>query len=155
MGYCDIGAVEAHNPSRRYGPQTTPNTDQVLVYITNRSAELDAMLLDLGISAPVPTSASVAYAWLGACCAYGAAADAEAAMFPASVERDETPHVAYLRKRWEAMTTALVSGGINLADAPRLPTTSSSRGPRGLGRDTTVCATPFFTRSQVNDGTET
>ena len=153
MGYCDIGHVQAHNPTRRYSAQTTPSTEQVLSFITTRAAELDVMLLDRGISVPVTTAAPASYAWLTAVNAYGAAADAEAAMFPASMERDETPHVAYLRRRWEEMTTALRDGAISLQDAPRLPDSTGSRGPRGLkGSDR---ATAWFRRESLDYGAET
>lgn len=151
-GYCTIAEVQAHNAQRRYSAQTTPSTEQVLSFITSRAAELDVMLLDRGISVPVATTSPAARAWLSAVNAYGAAADAEASMFPASVERDETPHVTYLRKRWEEMTTALRDGSISLQDAPRLPDSTGSRGPRGIkGSDR---ATAWFRRDQAYYGVE-
>lgn len=153
-GYCDIAAVQAHNAVRRYGPQTTPSTEQVLSFISARAAELDVMMMGLGISTPVPATSATSYAWLAAANAYGAAADAEAAMFPASADRDETPHVVYLRRRWEEMTMALVNGDVTLSDAPILPSTSTSRGPRGLGRDTSIDQTPWFSREDA-DGSGT
>ena len=152
-GYCDIGAVQAHNAQRRYSAQTTPSTEQVLSFITSRAAELDVMLLDRGIAVPVTAASPASYAWLAAVNAYGAAADAEAAMFPASVERDETPHVTYLRKRWEEMTSALRDGAISLQDAPRLPDSSGSRGPRWLKGSER--ATAWFRRESLDYGAET
>lgn len=148
-GYCDIADVQALNPSRRYGVQTTPSTEQVLVMIDLAAAELNARLMDRGISVPVPSTASASFQWLRRANAYGAAMDAEAAMFPASQDRDETPHVAWLRKRWQDLLDALSSGDANLSDAPREPSTSTSRGPRGLGR-ANVDATAYFTRDQIN-----
>lgn len=150
MSYCDISDVQALNPTRRYGPQTTPNTEQVMTLIALAAGELDGLLMDRGISVPVPSTSTASYAWLRRANAYGAAMDAEAAMFPAGADRDETPHVAYLRRRWEAMLAALTSGEASLSDAPRLPETSTSRGPRGLGR--TAGATSWFSREDA-DGT--
>ena len=150
-GYCDIADVQALNPTRRYGPQTTPSTEQVLTIIDLAAGELDGILMDRGITVPVPSTSTAAYAWLRRANAYGAAMDAEAAMFPASADRDETPHVAYLRRRWEAMLDALSSGDANLSDAPREPETSTSRGPRGLGRDRSIVdAGPWFSRSDAD-----
>lgn len=148
-GYCDIADVQALNPTRRYGVQTTPSTEQVLIFIDMAAGELNGLLMDRGISVPVPSTATASYAWLRRANAYGAAMDAEAAMFPASQDRDDTPHVAWLRKRWEYMLEALSSGDANLSDAPRLPDTPTTRGPRGLGR-ANVDATAYFTRDQIN-----
>ena len=147
MGYCSLADVQALNPTRRYSSQTTPTSSEVLTMIDLAAGELDGLLMDMQIAVPVPDDAIASRAWLRRANAYGAAMDAEAAMFPASGDRDETPHVAYLRKRWEAMLAALTSGDAALADAPRLPSTSTSRGPLGLGRG--GIGTAFFVRDDA------
>lgn len=152
MAYADISHIQALNPARTYAAQTTPNIEQVLLYADLRSAELDAVLADMGISTPVPATATVSFGWLRAACAYGAAADAEAAMFPGTVNRDQTGHLQYLQGRWDQMLDALTKGRVNLTDAPRVASTSAGTAPLGLRRTlaTTGVATSWFRGEHVD-----
>lgn len=154
MGYCDIADVSALSPTRRYGPQTTPSIDQVLALIELRSGELDGILQDRGIAVPVDSTATASISWLRSACAYGAAMDAEAAAFPAGSDRDETPHVGYLRRRWERMLDDLSTGRVGLSDAPRVSATSASRAPLGPRRERSVdpVATSWFRTDQTEAG---
>ena len=119
MSYADTGDVQAKVPQRRFGPQTTPTPDDVLRYCRDRSAELDAILLDRGYVAPVDEATSpIGFGWLRSAVSYGAAMDAESAGFPGQGDQGETPRLAFLRGQWERMLDMLRDGDVRLGDVP-------------------------------------
>lgn len=149
--YADVGDVQALIPQRRFGPQTTPTPDDVLRYCARRSGELDALMADKGIAAPLDSAASpLAFAWARSAASYGAAMDAEAAGFPGQGDHGESPRLAFLRGQWERMIDALIAGEVRLTDAPRLDDASGTAGFRFAGGS--AGAGPWFDRGQTFTG---
>lgn len=79
MGYATISHVQAFAPQRVFSATSVPNTSQVAQFLTERAGEIDALLLAIGYSLPVPAGATVALAALERANALGAWADVEAA----------------------------------------------------------------------------
>jgi len=124
--YAEPGDVQVLTPARRFGPQTTPSIEDVRRYCDMRSRELDALLADRGITVPVEDAAAVTRGWLRMVCAYGAAADAEAAG-PNTGADTEGIHLKYLRGRWDGMVKMLMDGKVTLPDATRSETQTTGR----------------------------
>ncbi len=151
MSYADIGDVQAQIPQRRFGPQTTPTPDDVIRYCARRSAELDAILMDRGYTAPVLEATSpVGFGWLRAAVTYGAAMDAESAGFPGQGDQGETPRLAFLRGQWERMVDQLRAGDVRLGDVPLAETPAGTSAFRFAGASTGVG--PWFNRGQTFTG---
>lgn len=145
--YAEMGDVQGQVPQRRFGAETTPNVEEVLGFIQNRSREIDVHLAEQGISTPVVEATSPqAWGWCRAAVTYGAAMDAEAAGFPGQGDEGETPRLAFLRKQWERMLKDLHDGTITLPDAPRA-TGDTARRSRGAS-----AGTAFFRVGMVRDG---
>lgn len=131
--YASLADIQALLPQRVFDGTSTPNVTQVLGFISNRSADLDAMLSGKDYVTPIDVAVSPsAYAWCLACVGYGAAADAEAAAVAvARVDDREASRLGYLVGEWERMTKALLSGDIVLSDATK--TTSGGGNARTGG----------------------
>ena len=85
MAYCDIDDVKALNPKRTYSATTTPTETQVEGYIDDIAVEIDNILQAQGYTVPVTTPTNFVD-YLKTLNARGAAAQAEMAMFPDTMD---------------------------------------------------------------------
>ena len=133
MSYADATDVRALLPQRTFDGDSTPSIDQVILFCTARSSELDGLLAGTGITTPILEETSpVAFAWCKAAVSYGAAADAEAAaVAKARSDELEANRLSYLAKRWQTMTDALIAGDVTLTDAPTASAESGRTRTRG------------------------
>jgi hypothetical protein len=142
--YCDIAAVQGLLPQRRFAPDTEPSVDQVLMFCTNASGQLDALAADKGVSVPVdPTASPVAYSWLRTAAAYGAAMMSEAAAAAGRQGTGENPRLEWLERMWSMVQEQLMTGQVGLSDATRL-STAGSGAPRARSR-----ASAWFSAGQT------
>jgi hypothetical protein len=111
MAYCTITDVQSLNPKRTYGATTTPTTTQVNSLIDLIAADIDVILAAKGYTTPVTTPTAFAN-WLKLLNAYGAAAEAEAAMFPETVDKGSTPHANDLLKKYNERLEMLRKGEV-------------------------------------------
>jgi hypothetical protein len=111
MAYCTITDVQTVNAKRTYSATTTPTTTQVNSLIDFIAADIDGILAAKRYTTPV-TEPTAFVNWLKWLNALGAAAEAEAAMYPEAVEKGSTPHEANLRQKYEDRLEMLVDGKI-------------------------------------------
>jgi hypothetical protein len=134
MSYASLADVQALNPARIYTASSQPASAHVAVYLDNRAAELDMILIEKGYSLPVPTTASSALLFLRKVNAQGAWADVEKGA-PSSPLRDEA------QKAYDDALKMLKAANTVL-DIPKDQTRASPRGP-GLTTPNGVVATTF------------
>lgn len=115
MPYCTITHVRGLNPTRTYDATTKPTTTQVETMIDQIAAEIDTTLGGRGITVPV-TDPTELVTYLQLVNAWGAAAEAESAMFPGSTAK-RTYHYHELRARYEKAMAWLMNGNISGVDA--------------------------------------
>lgn len=109
MGYCLLSDVQTLNTKRTYSASTTPTLTQVQTYIDLIASEIDIALTGRGYGVPVASPAALVAA-LKFVNALGAAAMAEQAMFPETVEKGSTPHSTVLEKKYKELLAKLERG---------------------------------------------
>jgi hypothetical protein len=107
--YCDLTDVQALNAKRVYSAISTPTATQVGTLMAQIATEIDMALSCGGYTVPV-TSPTELVNVLKTINAYGAAALAEQAMFPETVERGSTPHWKMLWDSYRAWLADLKAG---------------------------------------------
>jgi hypothetical protein len=143
MAYASLSDVQAMEPARVYGASTTPATSQVGLYLDNRAAEIDSILLEKGYSLPVPTTASSALLLLRKVNAQGAWADVSAGA-PGSPFR-EASDAAY------QSALAMLKAANTILDIPKNEIRASPRGP-GLTTPQRVIDQPYDPYNTCTDG---
>lgn len=117
-----------------------PNATQVHAQLLDTANELDSALRSADYSVPVATGATQAFDKLNTYNAIGAAMYVTAA-HPAG---QDSRHLAFLERRWQAILTGIAAGEIAI-DAPKDPDTAKPRfgapGASGFG------ASPYFGRN--------
>jgi len=111
MAYCTSTEVQNLNPKRTYSATSTPTSTQVGLLIDQIAVEIDAVLEAQGYTVPVTTPTNFVNV-LKAINAYGAAALAEAGMFPEVSEMGSTPHWKVLNDKYNEWMKALRAGEI-------------------------------------------
>ena len=81
MSYCTSADVQALNPKRTYGADTTPTMTQVKSFVDSIAGEIDTVLQGRGLATPIVTPTEFV-TFLTQLNAVGAAAMSERAMFP-------------------------------------------------------------------------
>jgi len=117
MSYCTLEDVQALNPKRSYSSSTTPNATQVNALIDLVAVEIDSILQAQGYTVPVTTPSNFVNA-LKYVNAYGAAALAEAGMFPETTDPGQTAHWQMLNKKYEGWLEQLRKGEIPSSLSP-------------------------------------
>lgn len=112
MGYCVIAAIQRLTPKRTFTASSTPTTTQVESIIDDIAAEIDAALNTRGYTVPV-TSPAAFLTFLGVVNAYGAAALAEAGMFPETVQAGYTPHWRIMEDKYQGWLKDLKEGKLS------------------------------------------
>lgn len=126
MAYCDIGDVQAQNPTRGdYSATTKPTSTQVEEFIDQISNTIDSTLAGRGLTVPVTTPAYFVDR-IKLLNAQGAAALAEMAMFPETGGPGFSPHGKQL---WD-----IYQAGIKQLREGQLPEAlgGSKAGPRSM-----------------------
>jgi hypothetical protein len=111
MAYASLTDIQALNPKRQYGSLSTPTTTQVDLLIGQISSEID-MVMSLRYTLPITDTTLLAV--LQTINAYGAAALAEQAMFPETVEKGSTPHWKMLWDAYQGWLKELKEGIVPL-----------------------------------------
>lgn len=119
MAYCDIADVQALNPKRTYDGGSTPTQTQVGEFIDRVTSEIDTVLSGRGLTVPV-TAPAAFVDHLKQVNAYGAAALAEAGMFPESFGVGYTPHGAWLWSRYRDAIKELRDGELPVGSGGEL-----------------------------------
>jgi len=117
MSYCILEHVQTLNPKRNYNTDSTPSVTQVNALIDQVAVEIDSILQAQGYTVPVTTPDNFV-SFLQYVNAYGAAALAEAGMFPETTDPGQTAHWQMLNKKYEGWLGQLRKGEIPSSLAP-------------------------------------
>lgn len=121
MAYASLPDVAALNAARVYTASSQPATAQVGLFLDNKAAEIDSILVEKGYSLPVPYTASSALLFLRNLNAVGAWADVEVSA-PSSQSRDMA------QAMWSSSLQMLKAAN-TILDIPKDETRASPRGP--------------------------
>lgn len=123
-----------------------PNASQVADFIAGISDEIDAKLERAGYSVPIPTTATRSRDLLNQWTAIGAGMETAAAM----PQGEDSKHLKYLERRWNAILKSL-DEGFSLPDEDLRETSSTT--PR-FGRVGAADSTePYFEKDETEVGT--
>lgn len=134
--YATLADVQARDAARQFSASSSPNAQQVGLYLRDTAAELDGILSALGYGVPIDSSATVAFGMLRGFNALGANAMVQEAA-PTSRNADQA------RQLWESCKAALRAGEVTLPDA------SPDSGGLPLGPATSTARDAWFTASGV------
>jgi hypothetical protein len=121
MAYASLSDVQALNSARVYTASSQPATSQVGLFLDNKAAEIDSILVEKGYSLPVPSTASSALLFLRNLNALGAWADVEVSA-PASPNKD------IAQAMWSS-SLDMLKAAQTILDIPKNQTRSGPRGP--------------------------
>lgn len=152
--YASLANVQALLAKWPISATSKPTQTEVESFISSIAAEIDIVLAAAGVNVPVATPATF-LVWLTQVNAYGAAALASAAMFPADAGTGPagTPLSPTLRRFYESGLAALKDGSGIPPDAPRtssgvMMSTYLTENPDVEVEDGAI-AEPWFKREQV------
>jgi hypothetical protein len=138
MGYCALEDVAELNTGRTFSATSRPTASQVVDYIEQTAAVIDAVLRGQGYNLPVPTTATSVLKLLEGYNALGAACMVEQGAPTARRNGGSRGGDLDVCAMWRAAQKMLADGTLDL----ELPLEANEHLPR-----TGPSATPFFSRS--------
>ena len=125
MAYCTLAEITELNPKRVYSSTTKPTAEQVQNLITRVAGEMDSALRNQGYGVPI-TSPDEAVDYLKYMNALGAAAKAEAGMFPESSGPASTGRAQSLQSEYNRKLRDLRKDGLEgISKSSNLPSSYS------------------------------